>query len=635
MHIFTSQEKFMLKRREDTVFFLLNFYIASKTKEAKEKEMNRIKILRSYMKGNLLKYVGALVSILLAVLASLMIPLVIRTTFDSIFDVEPLEKSSTIGGLFLKLGGRDEILQNLWIPGLLIIGLTILSGVFLFFRAKWSAEASESIARNLRDKLFGHLQELSYEYHVSAETGDLIQRCTSDVDVIRRFLGQQLVEIGRSVFMVTAITIIMMKLYMPLGLLSLIIIPVIFSYSFFFFKKIQASFKIIDEADGAMSTAIQENLTGVRVVRAFGRQSHEIDKFKEKNLHMRDSVYKLNKLFAQYWSTSDLMCLAQTVMVLSVGTVFVVQGKMTVGTLFAFVAYMGMLLWPVRQLGRILQDMSKSFVAVDRIQEILEVPSEMTDSGESFEEISGDIEFDNVSFSYDDGRKILKNMSFKIKQGETLAILGPTGSGKSTLVHLLARLYDATEGQINIDGKDIKSFDKKHLRHHIGIILQEPFLFAKSIRDNIKVSQIEASDEVVEHAAKTAVIHDKILDFSEGYETLVGERGVSLSGGQKQRMAIARRVITEAPVIVFDDSLSAVDTETDAAIRHRLSHNNKDLTTVIISHRVATLSEADRIMVIEDGEITQLGTHETLIRNDGMYKRIWTIQNSESSKEAI
>ena len=597
--------------------------------------MNRIKIMFKYMKGNIIKYIGAILAILIAVIASLMVPLVIRTTIDSIIGDVPLNQSNIVGRFFTEVGGKEAVFNKIWIPGLVIIGLTIIRGMFLYLRGKWSAEASESIARKLRNKLYGHLQELSYEYHVSAETGDLIQRCTADVDMIRRFLGNQLVEIGRSVGMVSFIALIMFGLYVPLALIALSIVPVIFLYSFFFFKKIQATFKIVDEADGAMSTTIQENLTGVRVVRAFGRQAYEIDKFEEKNLHMRDSVYNLTKLFAQYWSTSDLLCLMQTVLVLCVGTVWAVGGKISLGTLVAFTSYMGMLLWPVRQLGRILQDMSKSFVAVDRIQEILETPSEMETSGTCFEPIEGSIEFENVSFAYEDGREILKNLSFKVKKGETLAILGPTGSGKSTLVHLLGRLYDATEGVVKIDGRDIKTYDKKHLRENVGLILQEPFLFAKTIKDNIKISRHTADDNHVEDAAQTAVIHDKILEFNEGYNTLVGERGVSLSGGQKQRMAIARRVITNSPVIVFDDSLSAVDTETDAAIRQRLKKKSKDLTTIIISHRVSTLSEADRIMVLEDGMITQLGSHETLIKNEGLYKRIWTIQNSDASEEII
>lgn len=597
--------------------------------------MKRFKIMFEYMKGTILKYVGAIAAILLAVIASLIIPLVIRTTIDSIIGTDPIDTGNFIGRLFIKVGSKEELLEMLWLPGLMVIGLTIARGLFLYYRGKWSAEASETIAKKLRDRLFGHLQELSYEYHVSAETGDLIQRCTSDVDVIRRFLGTQMVEIGRSIFMITAVAIIMLNLDFNLGLISLAIIPVIFFYSYFFFKRIQKTFKVVDEAEGSMSTTIQENLTGVRVVRAFGRQSYEIDKFDEKNVHMRDSVYKLIELFAQYWSSSDIICLSQTALVLCVGTVWAVQGKLSLGTLFAFTSYMGMLLWPVRQLGRILTDMSKAFVAIDRTQEILNIESEMTTSGESFAPIEGRITFDHVSFEYEDGRTILDDVSFEIKKGETVAILGPTGSGKSTLVHLLARLYDTTEGHVKIDGKDVKEFDKKHLREYVGLILQEPFLFAKSIKNNISIAKPDADHHSVEDAAKTAVIHDKILEFNEGYDTLVGERGVSLSGGQKQRIAIARRVITNAPIVVFDDSLSAVDTETDAAIRHRLSQTDKSLTTIIISHRVSTLSEADRIMVLEEGKITQLGSHDDLINVDGLYKRIWAIQNAYKEAEIV
>jgi len=597
--------------------------------------MKRFKIMFEYMKGNILKYVGAVAAILLAVIASLIVPLVTRTTIDSIIGINPIDTGNFIGSFFLKAGTREELLNMLWLPGLLVIGLTVARGIFLYYKGKWSAEASETIAKNLRDRLYDHLQELSYEYHVSAETGDLIQRCTSDVDMIRRFLGMQMIEIGRAVFMITAVAFIMLNLNVKLGLVSLAVVPVIFFYSYFFFKRIQKTFKVVDEAEGAMSTTIQENLTGVRVVRAFGRQAYEIDRFDEKNVHMRDSVLKLLELFAQYWSSSDIICLSQTALVLCLGTVWTIQGQLTLGTLIAFMSYMGMLLWPVRQLGRILTDMSKAFVAIDRTQEILLVPSEMEESGEDFSQIKGEIEFDHVTFSYEDGRKILDDISFEVRKGETLAILGPTGSGKSTLVHLLTRLYDTTEGTVKIDGIDVKSYDKKHLREYVGLILQEPFLFAKNIRDNIKIAKTDAEHHHVEDAAKTAVIHDKILEFNDGYDTLVGERGVSLSGGQKQRLAIARRIITDAPIVIFDDSLSAVDTETDTAIRHRLNKSDKSLTTIIISHRVSTLSEADRIMVLEDGKITQLDTHKELIKQNGLYKRIWLIQNAIKEEDII
>lgn len=600
-----------------------------------EEIMKRFKIMFGYMKGNILKYIGAIAAILLAVIASLMVPLVIRSTIDSIIGVDPIDTGSFIGRLFIRFGTKEELVEMLWLPGIMVIVLTMARGIFLYYRGKLSAEASESIAKKLRDRLYGHLQELSYEYHVSAETGDLIQRCTTDVDIIRRFLGTQMVEIGRSLFMITMVATIMLSLDIELGLISLAIVPIIFLYSYFFFKRIQKTFKVVDEAEGSMSTTIQENLTGVRVVRAFGKQSYEIDKFDEKNVHMRDAVYKLIELFAQYWSTSDIICLSQSALVLCIGTVWTVQGHITLGTLFAFTSYIGMLLWPVRQLGRIITDMSKAFVAIDRTEEILSVESEMTSSGSNVEAIEGRITFENVSFEYEKNRLILDDVSFEIKKGETIAILGPTGSGKSTLVHLLARLYDTTKGQVKIDGIDVKDYDKKHLREYVGLILQEPFLFAKNIRDNISIAKPDSNHESVEAAAKTAVIHDKILEFNDGYDTLVGERGVSLSGGQKQRMAIARRIITDAPIVVFDDSLSAVDTETDAAIRHRLNNTDKSLTTIIISHRVSTLSEADRIMVLEDGKITQLGSHEELISDEGLYKRIWAIQNAYKEAEIV
>jgi len=294
----------------------------------------------------------------------------------------------------------------------------------------------------------------------------------------------------------------------------------------------------------------------------------------------------------------------------------------------AFSTYVGMLLWPVRQLGRVLTDMGKALVSIERIQEILDEPIEDLDEGDSIKKIKGNIEFKNVSFYYEKGKSILDNVSFKVKQGQTVAILGPTGSGKSTLVGLLPRLYDNQEGSIKIDGIDVKKISKRVLRENIGIVLQEPFLFSKTLKDNIRLATSETEEKEIFKAAKVASVHDVIKSFDDGYETAVGEKGVTLSGGQKQRVAIARTIINRSPILIFDDSLSAVDTETDAAIRKRLKKLENKATTFIISHRLITLAEADIILVLDEGKIVQQGTHLDLIEQEGLYKRVWSIQNS-------
>jgi len=517
----------------------------------------------------------------------------------------------------------------------ILILLTLSRGIFLFFKGKWSAIASESIVRNIRDRLYDHLQYLPFEYHVKAKTGDLIQRCTSDLETIRRFLAIQFVEVGRALFMLAFALSFMLPMNVKMTLISLSLVPLIFAFAVLFFIKVKIAFKESDESEGRLSTVLQENLTGVRVVRAFARQKFEVDKFDEKNAEYRDKTYHLIRLLAWYWSVSDLFSLMQIGAVVILGTYWAAKGIISLGTLMAFSSYVGMLLWPIRQMGRVLTDMGKAQVSIERIQEILDEPIEDLDEGSTLEKINGEIEFKNVSFQYEEGKPILKNISFKAEKGQTIAILGPTGSGKTTLVNLLPRLYDYQSGSITIDGVDIRSISKKTLRRNIGIVLQEPFLFSRTIKENIGLAKKKAKDDDVFLAAQIASIHNVIIDFEQGYKTAVGERGVTLSGGQKQRVAIARTIINGNPILIFDDSLSAVDTETDAAIRKKLRKRREKVTTFIISHRLSTLAEANMILVLDNGELVQKGTHLQLIEQEGLYKRIWAIQTSLEEELAL
>ena len=588
------------------------------------------------MKGNRLIYMGAIISIGIATLLNVLNPLIIKTTIDSIIGNTPLEDAGTITSLVNRLGGVKILQNNLWIIAGSLVILTIITGIFLYLKGKLASVAAESTAKQIRETLYDHLQHLPYEYHVKAETGDLIQRCTSDVETIRRFLGVQFVEIGNALFMLSFISYIMLSLNVKMTLVSMIAVPLIFIFAVVFFIKIKAAFQLYDESEASMSTVLQENLTGVRVVRAFARQSYEIDKFEEKNAIHRGLTNRMIRLLAWYWSLSDFLCMLQIALVLVVGAYWTSKGIITLGTLVVFTTYEGMLLWPIRQMGRIIADMGKALVAVERIQNILDQPREiMIESGKE-PIIKGNIKFENVSFEYEKGKPVLKNISFEVKEGQTIAILGPTGSGKSTLVYLMARLYDYQKGSIKVDGHELKTIDKKWIRKKIGIVLQEPFLFAKSIKENIRLAKTGSSDEEVFQVANIASIHNTILDFDQGYDTMVGERGVSLSGGQKQRVAIARTLITESPIVVFDDSLSAVDTETDNEIRMALKERKNKATTFIISHRITTLSEADCIIVLEKGRITEMGNHTELMKKQGLYRRVWEIQNSlEGGAETI
>lgn len=572
-------------------------------------------------------YSIGILAIILAQGITLLNPLVIRTTIDSIIG-ESIIENQDIGYFVNLLGGRMHLRENLWIVGLIIIFITIFRGIFLYLKNTMSSKSAESIAENIKNQLYDHIQKLPYEYHVSAETGELIQRCTSDVDTIRRFLAIQLMEVVGSVFMLIFTISIMVGLSPRMALISISVLPVTFLFAILFFRKVKKDFTASDEAEARLSTTLQENLTGIRVVKAFAREKYEMDNFDKKNIEHRDLTTKLIMNLASYWAISDFISFFQIGLVMVFGSYLAVRGDISLGTLVAFTSYIGMLVWPVRQMGRTLTDMGKAFVSLKRIDEILMVPIEVLVENGQEPVITGNIEFNNVFFEYEKDNPVLKDITFKIKPGQTIAFIGPTGSGKSSLVHLLPRLYEYSSGSITLDGIELKEIDKHWIRKNVGLVLQEPFLYAKSIKENIKLANPTYSDQRVYDAAKSASIHDDIISFEDKYETLVGERGVSLSGGQKQRMAIARTIINDSPIVIFDDSLSAVDTSTDIAIRKALGMRKNKSTTIIISHRISTVAGADMIYVLDKGRIIQSGKHRDLINEEGLYKRVYTIQSS-------
>ena len=527
------------------------------------------------------------------------------------------------------LGGRDFLRQNLWIPALALILMNVVNGVFTFIKGRSSAIASENIARKLRNDLYRHLQHLPFAYHVKAQAGELIQRCTSDVDTIRRFLAVQVMEVVNTVLMVVIAMSILLPRSVPITLYSLILVPPLFCFATWFFKMVHKSFEVADEADGVLNAVLQENLSGVRVVRAFGQQEREVEKFDRVNNDLRKKNLRLNELLAIYWGGGDAISMTQTLLTLVVCIIYACNGWITVGTLIVFTSTLGMLLFPIRQLGRTLSDAGKAMVSMKRVQAILHEEAEPDEPNALKPDLHGDIVFDHVSFAYpDDNVPVLRDVSFTIPAGKTAAVLGGTGSGKSTMMYLLQRLYTPTSGKITIGGVDIQQIDRKYLRAHVGLILQEPFLYSKSIRENVGITAPEQEAERIEHAADIASASAFIAKADKGWETVVGERGVTLSGGQKQRIAIARTLLKDNNILIFDDSLSAVDTETDAQIRAALRHEQKDVTTLIISHRVTTLSQADLILVLENGQITQQGTHAELCSQPGLYQRINSIQNA-------
>lgn len=590
--------------------------------------MKTSKRLWEFLQGNKLIYLGAIFSIAVATFISTLEPLVIKTTIDSIIGDKSLQTSQFFKDIIYKIGGKSTLVQNLWLCSLVLISLTAVRGIFLFLRGKLSAKASENIAKNMRERLYDHIQHLPYEYHVKSERGELIQRCTSDVDTVRKFLSTQFVEIGKAIFILIFSIRAMLSLNIKMTIISIATVPLIFAFSFIFFSKIKDLFKEVDEAEAQMTTVLQENLSGVRVVRAFGREKYEIEKYNKKNENYTKLGLKLYSLLSSYWSISDFLCMIQIVGVLIAGVYYTAIGNITLGTLVVFMNYEGMLLWPVRQLGRILSDMGKMTVSLNRIGEILDEEREKESMDEKKPEIMGNIEFKDVYFEYEKNNPVLKGISLKVKKGERIAIMGQTGSGKSSLTYILTRLYDYQKGSIKIDGVELKEINKKWIRKNIGLVLQEPFLYSKTIKENIKIGRKEAEEEDIIKAASEAFIHGVIVDFENGYDTVVGEKGVTLSGGQRQRVAIARTLINKTPILIFDDSLSAVDTETDKKIREALKKRSKGVTTFIISHRISTIKDADKIIVLDEGKIVQVGKHEELIKQEGLYKRVWDIQKN-------
>lgn len=580
-----------------------------------------MKNIFKYLKGYRGVFLIAVLSIIVATVMQLATPILIKYAIDTIIGSEPAGNLQMLMDLFGK-----NLMSVVWI----IVVINLIRGIFLFLKGYLSSYAAEHIAENLKNKLYKQIQYMSYEYHTKRETGDLIQRCTSDVETIRKFLGVQIVDLGRIIFMILLSVAIMMSLNFKLTLYAIALIPILFGFSYIFFTKVQKNFKKSDEAEGTLTTVLQENLSGVRVVRAFGREKYEIDKFEKANENHRKVTYRLIEVLAYFWSSSDLITLIQSGVVLVAGSRMAINGEISIGTLVAFITYESMLLWPVKQSGRLLSELGKTTVAITRVEEILNEEIEVDQPYEIESEVKGHIEFDQVSFSYPDGKLALEDISFDLPQGKTLGILGSTGSGKSTLVHLLQRLYDY-KGSIKIDGIELNTIKKQWIRQKIGLILQEPYLYAKTVKENIGITKRKFDDQDIFQAAQAASIHDNIITFKDGYDTVIGEKGVSLSGGQKQRVAISRTIIDQDKrILIFDDSLSAVDTETDMKIRRALNERSKDVTTIIISHRITTLAEADFIIVLDNGKIIQKGTHAQLIEAQGLYKRIWDLQKMVS-----
>lgn len=597
-----------------------------------------VSLLMDFLRGSKRYFFISIFSAICLTGLDMLSPQIIRTTVDCIIGDNELKLPEFLTSDIERFGGEGHVMildgiitvylkENIWIIGAVIVLLAVLAAAFRYLFMLFNTKGSETLVETMRNRLFSHIQRLPFSWHMENQTGDIIQRCTSDVDMIRNFVSEQLTSVFRIVILIALALVFMFSMNVRLTLVALISIPVIIAYSAYFHSKISTQFMKCDENEGILSAIVQENLTGVRVVRAFGREKYEKDRFEKQNIYYTDLWVRLCRLLSLFWGSGDLVSGLQVMLIVIIGSVFCVRGEMTAGEFIAFISYNAMLTWPVRSLGRMISEMSKAGVSIERIRYIMNSPAEQDMPEAVTPDMHGDIEFKDVSFSYGDV-PVLDHVSFKIPKGTTFGILGGTGSGKSTLMYLMNRLYELPEesGSITIGGVDISDIKGSWVRSNIGMVLQEPFLFSRTIAENIGITRHNMDMSDIRWAASVACVDDAISEFTNGYDTIVGERGVTLSGGQKQRTAIARMLTQKTPIMVFDDSLSAVDSDTDVRIRQALRKNLGDSTVILISHRVTTLMQAECILVLDKGHIAELGSHDELMKKDGIYRRIYDMQ---------
>lgn len=606
----------------------------TKTAAQTTERFSRMGMVAYFLRGCFHYFMLSLAAAIGFALLQMIIPSIVRTTVDSVIGDNPLSLPAFLGNGLERIGGAAYLRTHLYLIAITVFALGAVTAVVRYFRDLWNSKGAEHLQQNMRDSLYTHIQNLPFSWHMKNKTGDIIQRCTSDVERVRQFIAEQLTEMINILITMVVSLFFMFRLDVRLTWIAVVFIPIIVGFSLFYFGKFQNKFQECDVNEGILSTIAQENLTGVRVVRAFGREEYERQRFEKQNVYYTGLWVHLMKMMSFFWSANDLIAGVQALLVLVLGTAFTVHGDITTGSFIAFVTYNSMLMWPVRELGRVISDMSKASVSIDRIRYIMNSEEEHDLPGAVEPDMHGDIVFDHVTFGYTNDKPIVKDISFTIKGGSTFGILGSTGSGKSTLMHLLTRLYDLPEdcGRITIGGTDIRNAKAAYLRRNIGMVLQEPFLFSRSIKDNIGIIDPKMPERKIYSAARMAHIDEAISDFKNGYDTMVGERGVTLSGGQKQRTAIARMLTEDSPVMVFDDSLSAVDAETDARIREDLHEHLSRRTTILIAHRVSTLMQADQIIVMDKGRILEKGSPAELLSRDTIFKRIHDMQMTLSDE---
>ena len=592
-----------------------------------------ISLIRYFLKGSIGVFVLSMLFASAVSFLDMVLPRIISFTVDSVIADQAPDLPAFIAVRLDAVGGVELLRSHPILIAAAVITVALTGALFRYLFRYLNEVAAERFVKRMRDSLYGKIQRLPYAWHGQNSTGDIIQRCTSDVETIKVFVSEQLTALVRVIVLIVLAIRFMAGISGTMTAVASLFIPIVIGYSLFFYAKIGDAFEKADTEEGRLSAIAQENLTGVRVVRAFGRERYERERFEKQNDYYTGFWIRLMRILSLNWVTGDVMTGLQYLMVNVMGAVFCVNGTITAGEFIAFVSYNSLLIWPVRSLGRVISEMSKAGISLDRLRYIMNAEEEKNPADALRPPMDREIRFEHVSFSYGDGSgEAVSDVSFTVPAGTTLGILGGTGSGKSTLMYLLERLYPLAEGQgrILIGDTDISQIDKEWLRAQIGMVLQEPYLFSRSIAENIAITSGNYKEKDIRRASRTADLLDTVDRFPAGFETFVGERGVTLSGGQKQRTAIAQMLIRQCPIMIFDDSLSAVDAETDARIRAALRKEIGDATVILIAHRITTIMHADQILVMDKGRIRERGTHEELLAMNGTYRKIYDLQMAGS-----
>ena len=563
-----------------------------------------IGFLRPYWKQAAIAYV----SVLFASLLNLYIPQVLKDAID--LGIE----GQRAGALFSAAG---------W-----ILGIALVRGVAMFGQRYYGEWLTHRVAYDLRNRFYNVAQRLPFTFHDHAQTGDLMSRATSDITETERFVGQGLMDLTATLLLLGGVIVAMVLESFSLALFALVPLLLLLVLTLRFGMVIRPRFKRVQEQMGQLSSTMQESVTGIQVVKAFAREGDELRKFDAANEDWFAKRFGIIKIWANNWPTFTFILLSSIFLLLLVGGPRAIEGTFTVGSLFALLAYVMMLNGPVQRLGFLVNMAATSSASAARVFEIIDTPREVEESENAVElaDVQGAVTFANVSFGYEGGPRALDDINLEVEAGQTIALIGPTGSGKSTITNLIPRFYDPAGGVVRIDGHDVRSVTLKSLRRHIGIVLQDPFLFGTTIAENIAYGRPQATPDDVVAAAKAARAHDFIMEFPAGYETVVGERGVTLSGGQKQRVAIARALLYAPRILILDDSTSSVDTETEHLIQEALELLMKGRTTFVIAQRLLTLKNADLILVLDGGRIIERGRHDALLALGGLYRQIYDLQ---------